>query len=153
MFSAFVRGQPKLIKHPGSLFPDGTPTATFVTLFQMKRFGISPGSLKRVEMSSIVNFHTALQLDWLVRHLPNKSVDELIQYTHSLEYASRILGLSGHKINSISVTGGSPINAIDLGTIEYPKLTDRLQTIRRYGLDLNDIVDSTFDILLEVGPK
>ncbi len=110
----FAEQLPTWVKHDYSMTAKGTPTGAFFTMYQMKRLEIPEGSLSYVEMDTIINFTTGAQLKWLQRKHPHiQSLDELIEYTHSISYAKTPLIQSGYEIvpGSFKVTGETKIPA------------------------------------------
>lgn len=84
------------VSYPGR---EGIPTATFFTLYQMKKMGIEFGSLKRIKWEGVINLDTQLHLKWLTdKYPPGTRLEDLIANTHSIRYAEGAIVQSGHKI-------------------------------------------------------
>jgi hypothetical protein len=154
--AGFGRDLPTWVQHAFAMSSKGTPTGTFFTIYQMKRLGIPEGAIRQVKMDTIVNNKTILQLKWLQNQFPDKSLDELLQYTHSVSYAKTVLTQTGYKI----VPGSFKINHID-NTISPQTLRRGMEPeemaafnelMRELDIKENDKLFYAFDIEFEVEP-
>ncbi|MBD2745014.1 DUF4157 domain-containing protein [Coleofasciculus sp. FACHB-1120] len=136
----------------------GTPLVTFLTIHQMKKFGIAIGSIKKVKMSTIQNFETILHLHWLRKKYPGKSIDELIMHSHSVNYAETSIVQSGHKIVGTKV-GGTQARTRPVGSLmEHYETHDPRDIakhdalLKKYGFERTESMYMNFDIELHLAP-
>ncbi len=143
----------------------GTPTIAYVTMRQMKAFGIGYGSLQKVKMSNIQNVQALLELELGLRQ--GLTVEQAVLKTHSVMYADTALVQSGHQVASVKVTGGyrEPINRLlqfrerrgqDAGLGDPAIVADNDALLAKYGIDREDPVYMAYDIHLELtsrGPE
>lgn len=152
---AFLEGLPSWIE---SSVPfqtgKGTPTVTFVTMYQMRKLGVGFGQAKSFKMSTIQNIEAICQLESLKRkRIP---LDEAIMDTHSVSYAETSIIQSGHQIISAKVKGGVITKIDDLlqHYEQYGSNKDKIllheSILKKYGIDRNDLVLWDYDIYLDV---
>ena len=99
---ADLAGLPAWIPVEPAMVPGrGVPTALWATLRQMRRFEIELGSLERVQMPSITNLRTIIELHGL--KASGVDPDEAIRQTHSYRFAETVLVQSGHRIRAVTV--------------------------------------------------
>jgi len=149
------------IQDPDPLLPGGTPTGAYVTMNQMNKMGIKPGTLKKVEMKNVVDFKTTLQWNWLSKNKKNLTTEEFQQIAeqlHSVHYAKTPLIQSGHRIKpgtiKVDVAGAdhTPIGATPkiFGQRYMPENVDIDEMIAKYGFKDTDEVDWGINISFEV---
>lgn len=168
MREAFLGTLPGKVVHEGPMLTDsGTPTVTYVTLYQSRRLGVELRTPSTVTMKKIENFETICQLAWLRKKYPGKSVDALALETDSVKYGrTSIIQMEGD-IVSATVRNGqedklsrllddyvlSDERGIKRTFGEQVKERVRQdQVLGRYGLSRNDKVLYGFDIELAITP-
>jgi Domain of unknown function (DUF4157) len=135
----------------------GTPTVTYMTLYQMRRLGVSFGEVKTVKMSTIQNFKAILKLETLRRQgIP---LDRAVLQTHSVEYAETSIIQSGSQIVSAKVSTAAPAKFAEIGDLMawYESREPALKAqhdalLSQFGLKRTDKMWLNYDILLEVKP-
>ncbi len=76
----------------------------YVTLRQMRAFGIGFGGLRVVKMSTIQNIRALIEMD--VQMKAGAPKDVAVMKTHSVKYAQRTLAGAGETVKSAKVDGG-----------------------------------------------
>jgi Domain of unknown function (DUF4157)/Bacterial SH3 domain len=157
--NAFLQNLPKWVDDAAVPLVDGTgtPTVTYMTIYQMRKLGVNFGELKTVKMSTIQNIEAILQLESLVRKgLPR---DKAILQTHSVQYADTPIIQSGHEIVSAKVEtkGAWTDKTIDYLMKHYEngdpvKISYHDGLLQKYGLQRTDKVLMNYDIYLKVQP-
>ena len=147
----------------------GTPTAAYVTMYQMRKLGVRPGTLRLLRMRMIENVETILHLEWLRRRNPGRSLDELIGQTASVRYAETAIIQSGHRISAIRMelatpdTRCAPIGTLlaeteqtaldERGPAEQARLrAEHERLLRRYGFTCEMVVPMDYDIAITLAP-
>jgi len=127
---------------------------------QLKVFGISPGELKHLKMSTIVNVVTVVQV-----HIAsykrmvdptNLTAADLLA-THSAEYADTPLVQSGHRMVSAKITGGDRFTLSTLldewSRTGYAKSVERAKKLMQdSGVSPNARVLAGFDMEIDLAP-
>ncbi|MFF0014110.1 DUF4157 domain-containing protein [Streptomyces sp. NPDC005374] len=168
MREAFLGNLPgKIVHESPALTETGTPTVTYVTLYQAKRLGATYQGLARVTMKQIENFDTICQLAWLQKKYPAADIDALILETDSIKYGKTSIIQAGSEITGATVIGGkrqelskllddyvhSDERGIRRTFAEGLKERARQDALlARYGLSRQDEVLSGFDIELTLQP-
>jgi uncharacterized Zn-binding protein involved in type VI secretion len=140
----------------------GTPTVTYLTLFQMKKLGAKFGELKSVKMSTIQNVEALMQLHVAAVKAGIDPMDpgqdaqlaSLVAKTHSVKYAQTTIEQSGHVIKSVSI-GRAKAGKTDLKSLMdhygWPE-GKRADALRRHGMKETDEVLYNYDIHVELAP-
>jgi hypothetical protein len=109
MKEAYLQDLPNMVKTDKPMIAGkGTPTVTYVSLYQMKKMGVAYAGASTFVMAQIENVETILHLAWLRRKYPSVSPDELIRYTASPKYAETTIIQSGRKVTGAKLKGGAP---------------------------------------------
>jgi len=127
---------------------------------QLKVFGISPGELKHLKMSTIVNVVTVVQV-----HIasykrmvdPTNLTPADLLATHSAEYADTPLVQSGHRMVSAKITGGDRFTLSTLldewSRTGYAKSVERAKKLMQdSGVSPNARVLAGFDMEIDLAP-
>jgi hypothetical protein len=104
-----VKSIPGKVEHAGTpMTPDGTPTVQYLTIYQLKRLGATAGqgAMKEFAMRDIQNVETIIQLHWLRKQYPAKSLDELVAMTASVKYARTTAVQAGYEPGPCKLHGG-----------------------------------------------
>lgn len=115
MKNAFGKDLPTWVDTSGTpmVTGKGIPTNAFMTMYEMRRMGITYGSLKTVKMSTIQNMQAVLELESLRRKgIP---IDEAILRTHSVQYAESSLIQSGHEVVGAKVILNNKAETAEIG--------------------------------------
>ena len=148
----FDKALPAMIKTPIPLIADKgtTPTAAFFLLHQMNRLNVPYGSLRHIKLDTVQNFNTVVHLDWLTKHYPTNTADDLIWDTQIVQFVRTPLIQSGHRINRSAIRVVDGIN-IPATHIKYQVPSpDPIGIVKRYNADLNDRLRINFHIKFEV---
>jgi hypothetical protein len=154
MSNAFLSELKRWIEHDPSLRPGkGVPLVAYLTMRQMKIFGITEGQLRELKMSTIQNIEAILQLEALRRR--GRPLIEAVMQTHSVQYVETPMVQSGHRIVSGSqVIDGGVVEPIK-GLLEHyersgsdPARHDDL--LARYGVARQDSTLWNYDIFMKV---
>lgn len=83
----------------------GTPLSVYLNLRAFQELGIGFGdpSLVLCRLDHVLNQKTALQIEWLSRQYPGRSVEELLTHTHSYQYAESALTQAGYRIKAARI--------------------------------------------------
>ncbi|GHD40829.1 hypothetical protein GCM10017083_04480 [Thalassobaculum fulvum] len=83
----------------------GTPLSVYLNLrvFQQLGIGFGDPSLVLCKLDGVLNQKTALQIEWLSRQYPGRSVEELLSHTHSYQYAESALTQAGYRIKEVRI--------------------------------------------------
>jgi hypothetical protein len=156
MANAFLSDLKRWIDHDPPLKQGkGVPLVAYLTMRQMKLFGIGEGQIRQLKMSTIQNVEAILQLEALRRR--GVSLIEAVMRTHSVQYAETPMVQSGHRIlpGSQVIDGGGvhPLKDLlqhyeDLG--RDPAKHDGL--LAKYGVDRQDSSLWNYDVLMKVTP-
>jgi hypothetical protein len=155
MRNAFLQNLPKWIQQVKVplVLGKGTPTQTYVTIYQMRRLGVSFGKLRKVKMSTIQNVEAILQLAAL-RDKEGLSLEEAIVHTHSVTYGETPLIQSGHKIVGVKVDSGKewPICELLSHFEGYDKalIPKHNELLKKYDFKRDDKMLWNYNIYLEV---
>jgi hypothetical protein len=158
LLEAFLEDLPKWVDTSTPLVPGkGTPTVTYMTLYQMRRLGVSFGGLKTVKMSTIQNFEAILQLETFRRQ--GMPLDRAVLKTHSVQYADTSIIQSGHQISGAKVitTNGAEFRAIGDYMSFYERRNPALKAtydalLSKYGMQRTDKMWLNYDIELQLKP-
>ncbi len=138
----------------------GTPTVVYVTLAQMKMWGIPLGGVREFKWSTVVNLDSLFHLAWLRREFPDpKKVpwEELFRQTSSFRYGETIITQSGHAIDKLEFSGAG-FERLGNMLAEARRKGDEselheLQSLMvRYGLDPETELFTSFDVTASVSP-
>lgn len=159
-------GLPNVVPKQGNapeLVPDrGTPTLLYITLYQMKRLGVSPGyapgrpGVETVIMSNVQNLDTIVHLHYLRDQLGGEP-SALIHHTKSVDYAeSTIVQLGYERVGQPTVTVRSessirPICQLQAGNNPW-RIAEHDRLLARYGYDRDTPMYWGFDIAFPVRP-
>ena len=167
---AFLRTLPPWTPAGLPLVPGrGTPTAAYVSMYQMRKLGVTPGALCLLRLRMIENVETILHLEWLRQRNPGRSLDELIGQTASVQYAETAIIQSGHRISAIRIEMATPdarcapIGALfaeterdaldEHGPAERARLrAEHERLLRRYGFTRELVVPMDYDIAITLAP-
>lgn len=155
MEEAFRGKAPAFILHDGVRMDAkrGTKTIAYLTMRQMHKLGVKFASLRKVKMSNIQNLRTIAELD---THLKTMTLDEAAWRTHSVAYGREPLEMSGHKLVSVHVVGGTrePFGKLmahyEASDASLKAVHDAL--LSAHGLTRESVVLTKFDIYLRVEP-
>jgi hypothetical protein len=146
------------------LTPTGTPTVTYVSLYQLKKLGVNYGAVARVVPSQIENFETIVHLHWLRQRYPGVAVEELLKYTASVNYPETMVIQAGGEVSAVRVRPGTGVTqevgvlmaeteAGEIGAANQEKLRLRHDAIlQRYGFDRKTAMFMKFYIDMDVVP-
>tara|TARA_R110001592_G_scaffold363371_1_gene685743 strand:+ start:375745 stop:379671 length:3927 start_codon:yes stop_codon:yes gene_type:complete len=71
-------------------------------------FSFADPQLGGIMLKNVVSVNSVGELNWLRHTYPNKSVDELFQYTHSYRYAKNTAEQLGFRVTEVRVRGAVP---------------------------------------------
>ena len=75
---------PRLMRHDGEMIEGkGTPAIAYMDMLAMRRLGVGYGELRTATICSVHDLDSALQLEWLQRHLEQKPLSEFSWHCHS----------------------------------------------------------------------
>ncbi|MCB9764049.1 MAG: DUF4157 domain-containing protein [Alphaproteobacteria bacterium] len=161
--AAFLRGIPKWIPVPNPLDPvRGTPTATYITLRQMKILGVAFGQLRQVKMNRVENLRTIASLAADIKR--GVDIQEAVKTTHTVTYITTPLIQSGHKIQNIVLQGGKskPVGYLmDIlehqaakvsREAEQAKIAEHNAILAEFGVQRGDESLVDFNVLIDVVP-
>ena len=118
----------------------------YITLRQMRAFGIGFGALRVVKMSTIQNIRALIEMDiQLKAGLPK---DAAVMKTHSVKYAQRTLAGAGETVKSAKVSGGGERRIGDLTDPSRKPGYDKL--LDDNGRTRDSVVFQNYDIELTI---
>jgi hypothetical protein len=130
----------------------GTPTVAYLTMRQMKKFGVHFGEITAVKMSTIQNIEAVMQLEHMKRNgIP---YDQGIAKTHSVTYATTSIQQSGQTIVDVKIdtSGAWPWRLSEMMEhFEMPE-SERQALFSKYGLKPEDAVLVNYDIIIDMAP-
>ena len=159
LLEAFLQNLPKWVDDAAVPLVQGkgTPTVTYMTIYQMKRLGVSFGGLKTVKMSTIQNFEAILQLETLRRQ--GVPLNEAVLKTHSVQYADTGIVQSGNQITGAKVITTNEAEFTTIGNYMsyYETRNPALKAthdalLSRFGMQRTDQMWLNYDIELQLKP-
>jgi hypothetical protein len=126
----------------------------YLTLRQMRAFGIGFGGLRVVKMSTIQNIRALLELDVLLKQ--GVPPDTAVMQTHSVQYAQRTLAGAGEKVTSAQVVRGTGQTGRIGDLMEHyegsnpSKIAENDRLLQKYGRTRDSAVLWNYDIELKI---
>lgn len=133
-----------------------TPTATYMNVRAMQELGIAFGdpSLVSVKMSNVYNANTALELAWMNRVYGAEAAADFVRHTHSVRYAESALNQAGFRITNVRLTAATSRETAKqaVGSSFFHSRLAGDEFLRRYGFQPDDMIESGWDIIIDIAP-
>jgi hypothetical protein len=140
---------------PFHLTERGVPIGMHLNHRAMLGLGIdyADQSLTAVKLSGVVSANTCVEMNWLIRNYPEMTWAELFRYTHSYRYTQSMLEQAGFKIDDVVIDEAQFLMPTTVrNNSAWYAGSDLEGFARRYGLGMNDEIDTGFDIYLKLSP-
>jgi hypothetical protein len=156
MLEAFLDRIPKdkrIIEIDGKTMP----LVDYLTLRQLKLLDVPFGTVLKVKMSTIQNVRTIAHV--AAQERAGVPPADSISASHSVSYAERSIGGSGHRVKSVKIEPGSGTRSPFRDMLEHyerrnPSLKDgaHKKILEEFGIGRDDVVFWNFDIIIELEP-